>query len=72
MRRAVITGWRAGLKKVSLTKLLHDACGYSLSQAKGITDSVLDNQSVTLELPDDQFAQIVVSLKEIGVKCSEG
>jgi hypothetical protein len=68
MKQIVICGWSAGFKKVSLTKMLRERANYSLVRAKNVTDAVLNNQSVVIEIPDVQFEYAIKDLNEIGVK----
>jgi hypothetical protein len=50
MASVVLTGWKPGLNKVSLTKLIQSRAGASLGVAKGYTDRLLDGETVGLEL----------------------
>lgn len=45
-----ITGWRFGLRKVSMAQALQLQAQLSLSDAKGVTDAVLEGR--TIELPN--------------------
>ena len=67
MRTILLTGWKEGIKKVSLTLLLHEHANYSLSEAKAVTDAVINNRVVRLELTDEQFSRVMSKLGEIGV-----
>jgi hypothetical protein len=51
-----ITGWSAGLQKVSLTTLLQAHAGMSLNAAKRCTDDVLEGRPVSLALPSPERA----------------
>jgi len=70
MKRLVLQGWKIGFAKVSLTKLLRDELGYSLSEAKGITDAILENKEIRLPCQDQQAETTVAKLREIGVNVS--
>jgi ribosomal protein L7/L12 len=61
--------WNTGFNKVAHTKLLRAELGYSLLQAKLVTDSVLNRRSVTVEVADDQLERLALELNELGVKC---
>jgi ribosomal protein L7/L12 len=52
-----IIGWKEGLKKVSMTKLLQERLGLSLSHAKKITDDVLDGKTIFLNIEDEKTAE---------------
>ena len=68
MKTIVITGWNRGFKKVSLTTLLQTELKYSLSEAKRVTDAVLNNQRIAIELPEELSTRLIETLNEIGVK----
>ena len=46
-----VTGWRPGLRKVSLDRLLHERFGMSMHQAKSTVDRILDNDIVSPVVP---------------------
>jgi hypothetical protein len=52
-----ITGWRTGLKKIQMTKLLKGYAPLSLAEAKSVTDRVLSGEAVTLTLRDSATAR---------------
>ncbi len=63
-----LTGWLPGMEKVSLSLMMRDS-GLSLKQATEITRKVLDNEAVSVTLP--QFAsaeEAIAALARIGVK----
>jgi len=68
MKTLVLYDWDKGFKKVSLTELLHKRAGYSLAQAKAITDAVLNHESVSVELSEETFEQVANDLRDICVK----
>lgn len=47
-----ISGWRAGLKKVSMTKTIRDRTQLGLKEAKTCTNRVLDGESVNVPVAD--------------------
>lgn len=51
MAKLRITGWRPALLKVSHTLFIRERFGLSLSEAKEVTDRVLDGEPVELLLP---------------------
>jgi ribosomal protein L7/L12 len=67
--KIIFYGWNIGFNKVAHAKLLRAELGYSLLQAKSVTDSVLDRKSVTIEVADDQIERLALELNELGVKC---
>ena len=65
MKTVTIVGWSAGFQKVRLTDLLRQNLGYTLSEAKAATDSVLDNQRVKLQVQDSDYDGIVCALRDL-------
>jgi hypothetical protein len=64
-----ITGWSAGLQKVSLTTLIQGHAGMSLSAAKRCTDDVLEGRLVLLALPSpERAAALCAALMNIGAR----
>ncbi len=61
MTRVLLIGSRPGLQKVQLTKLIQARTGVSLSAAKGQTDSLLEGQTVVLDLPTSREARDFVA-----------
>lgn len=70
MSELVLQGWKIGFAKISLTKLLRDEFGYSLSEAKAITDAILENKEIRLPYHGQQSEDLVAKLREIGVNVS--
>jgi hypothetical protein len=66
--KIVLCGWNPGFDKVGLTKLLRATPGFTLTSAKAATDTVLGNQSVTIEVSDSQGERIIGKLNSLGVK----
>jgi ribosomal protein L7/L12 len=71
MVKLEINGWTSGFRKISLTKFLQQRANYSLAQAKAVTDTVLSNQPVTIEVAEDEAAQATKELVDIGVFVSQ-
>jgi ribosomal protein L7/L12 len=68
MIKVVVYGWIEGFQKVNFTNFLRGEFGYSLSQAKEITDALLDNRQVELSIPNSENERIVRRLTEVGAK----
>lgn len=47
----ILAGWKPGMLKVSLTKIIRSSTGRELAEAKNCTDEVLAGRSVTLTFP---------------------
>lgn len=70
MADVIMTNWREGLKKVSLTKLQTDLLKISLSEAHKNTNTLLDNIEITLEIEDINTAILFQQeADKIGVDC---
>ncbi len=62
-----ITGWSIGLQKVSHTEAIREYAGLSLTEAKKVTDTVLNGDAVILEIQSLADAEALVKrLVEIG------
>jgi hypothetical protein len=70
MPTLILTGWKPGLRKVSLTELLQRRVNVSLVQAKGCVDRLLDGKSIAIDFSHghnaDHFAREATML---GVIC---
>jgi ribosomal protein L7/L12 len=54
MPEVIVTGWRTGLQKISMTHVLQERLPLSLAEAKKCVDDVLDGKAVSFaveELP---------------------
>lgn len=68
MRKVALRSYKPGLKKVSLTLLMRHTVGYSLKEAKNITDALLDRKPVMVEVPGDQLETVLGELTNLGVE----
>jgi hypothetical protein len=50
--RLRITGWREGLRKISLAKLLQKETALSLRSARAVVHGVMDDIEQLVEIPD--------------------
>ncbi len=66
MKTLTVSGWKTGFRKVAFTELLKNDLGYSLSAAKAATDSVLENQSLEINIPAAKYEDMLTRLLEIG------
>jgi len=63
----VFSGWRPGLRKISLTNLLHSRATIPLAAAKQHVDDILDGQEVRISLADlDTAAGIARAANALG------
>ncbi len=67
MKVVVLDGWRPGLNKIALTKLIQQRAGLSLAAAKRQTDRLLEGEEAGILLPDSESAEDFVSeLQQLG------
>ena len=69
MTTVQVSGWNIGFNKVQFTLLLKSELGYPLSQAKRVTDAIMRNELIELEIADAQVEQIVTSMRLLGARC---
>lgn len=69
MAHVHVTGWREGMRKVSTTHALRAHLG--LSEAKSITDRILDGGAVRLD-GDEAAEALAAALRELGVEAAAG
>jgi ribosomal protein L7/L12 len=70
MKIVVIDGWNVGFRKVEFTKMLKSRLGYSLSDAKALTDAVVAEHRVELHVEDSNLSEFQSALNELGAKFS--
>ena len=70
MKIVIIDGWEIGFRKVEFTSLLRNDFGYSLSEAKAVTDALLDAQRLELEVPDEEADYVLSKCLELGVRAT--
>ena len=70
MKQMTLYGWNRGMRKISVTKLLQEQLGYSLSEAKSVTDAILGDREISLSCDDDKCEPLAESLRGLGVRVS--
>jgi hypothetical protein len=66
----IVKNWIEGFNKISFTKLLMKYCNLSLSEAKSITDRVLENEKVYLVFENEfNSMEFIEHALKIGVVC---
>jgi hypothetical protein len=65
MKRVVVFGWKLNFNKIGFTEFLRAEFGYSLTEAKGMTDGLLEGRSVVFEIAGDQLERVVSELDEL-------
>ncbi len=64
METVVFTSWKEGLKKISLTHLLNDRCGISLTQAKILVDALV--KGVVVDVKCREAKALLKEAKNLG------
>ncbi|MGJ7610357.1 MULTISPECIES: hypothetical protein [unclassified Variovorax] len=67
MKSVKLTGWKVGLKKISLAKVIQDALGGSIFDAKKIVEKVLQGEIISLEIPNEVFEDFIKYAQQAGV-----
>lgn len=63
-----ITGWKEGLQKISLNRLLLEYNKkFTLSSAKQAVDDILENKPIEFDLIDSLVNEFTIRAAEIGV-----
>jgi ribosomal protein L7/L12 len=67
MPDVIITGWREGLRKISVSRLLREHCGLGLRDSKTCVDRVLGGKSVRVTVADRETSETLIGrLAEAG------
>ena len=69
--KLVIVGWNVGFQKVEFTKLLRCNFGFSLTEAKSITDKVLDGERAELAVDRGDRSRIANEATALGAIVAE-
>ncbi|HKY26355.1 MAG TPA: hypothetical protein VJM12_00260 [Pyrinomonadaceae bacterium] len=70
MPRVTLKRWKPGLEKITLTKMIQEKAGLSLTSAKECVDRLLAGEEVTLGLPTPQeAARLGEAITALGVDC---
>ena len=69
MPYVTISGWRVGLRKVSMNRLLREDAKLGVREAKDLVDDVLDGKVRRVPMPDWSSAQeLAAKLEELGAE----
>ena len=63
-----ISGWNVGFNKIACTKLLRRELGLGLLAGKTMTDAIVANKTVTVEVSTFRTTEFIAELQQIGVK----
>jgi hypothetical protein len=67
--KLVLTGWKPGLKKISLDMLLVKRLNVSIVVAKKHVDDLLAGEVIELEIDSASASDFVEELEQLGVTC---
>ena len=67
--KVVLTGWKAGLKKISLDVLLVKRLNVSIAAAKKHADDLLAREVIELDIDPGSALDFVRELEGLGVIC---
>jgi ribosomal protein L7/L12 len=65
VKRIVVFGWKLNFNKIGFTKFLRSEFNSSLSEAKGMTDNLLEGRTITFEISEDDSSRIVKDLDKL-------
>lgn len=63
-----LSGWNTGFNKIACTKLLQTELSIGLAAAKKMTDAILANEIVMIEMRHSRSEQLMEKLRKLGVK----
>ncbi len=70
MPKVILNGWNEGALKISMTHLQQEMLGLGLKQAKHNVDSVMEGQTIVLEVADNATADAFVKRAlNLGFNC---
>ena len=62
-----LTGWQAGLRKISLTKIIRKHTGYGLAKGKKCVDDVLEDIPVLIpDLSNNVAEELLREVRSVG------
>lgn len=70
MATVTLVGWKEGLQKVELTKVIRSHTGYGLTESKRCVDDLLEGKAVTIGGLTDETAQsLFIEASNLGAGC---
>ena len=72
MREITFYGWQVGMQQVAFTKLLQAEAELGLKEANATMLRVLEEQPVTLKVPDALAERLLARAQALGVRCRLG
>jgi hypothetical protein len=68
MKRIAIVGWNPGFQKIEFSMMLKREMGFSLSNAKAATDSILAGKRLELSVREKDYEGLVALVGTLGAK----
>jgi hypothetical protein len=62
----IVEGWNKGFNKVAFTKMLQKEFGFSLTIAKVMTDQLLENKLLVIDIADADIERINALAQDLG------
>ncbi len=69
MREITFYGWQVGMQQGAFSQLLRAEVGLGLTESHAVLLHVLDEQPVTLKVPDELAERLLTQAKALGVRC---
>jgi hypothetical protein len=69
MRHITFYGWQVGMQQEAFTQLLRTEAELGLKEAHASMLRVLEEQPVTLNVPDELAVRLLSEAKALGVRC---
>jgi hypothetical protein len=69
MRKITFYGWQMRMQQQAFTQLLRTEAELGQKEAHLVLLSVLEEQPVTLNVPDELAARLLLEAKALGVRC---
>jgi hypothetical protein len=70
MNTVIFTGWKTGLKKISLTHLLKEKCNLSFTHAKLFVDAIVKDITIEVECSTkEKMNSLIKEATKLGAIC---
>lgn len=68
----LIEGWQKGFNKVGFTKMLQEEFDLSLTIAKGMTDQILENKPLAINVAEIDIERVSLRARNLGAIVRRG
>lgn len=69
MTTILISGWNDGFQKINFTHLMKAELGLTLHPAKQITDRIMNNELVEVQVSEGQADHMISKMTNLGARC---